>query len=120
MRGRLESAQATATQMQANTAATVQDAAGALRWRIGLGLALVGFGVLLLLAVVLGRRVVNRLKLLIAAMNDLAAGEGALTKRVQINSKDEIGDMASAVHRFVDKLTPDRNGVGSGKSVSYR
>uniref|UniRef100_UPI0030D7459D methyl-accepting chemotaxis protein n=3 Tax=Pseudomonas TaxID=286 RepID=UPI0030D7459D len=106
MRGRLESAQVTATQMQANTASTVQEAAGTLRWRIGLGLALVGLGVLVLLAVVLGRRVVNRLKLLIAAMNDLAAGEGDLTKRVQINSKDEIGDMASAVNRFVDKLQP--------------
>ncbi|ALI06864.1 chemotaxis protein [Pseudomonas fluorescens] len=106
MRGRLESAQTTATQMQTNTASTVQDAAGTLRWRIGLGLALVGFGVLVLLAVVLGRRVVNRLKLLIAAMNDLAAGEGDLTKRVQINSKDEIGDMAAAVNRFVDKLQP--------------
>ncbi|SDB62498.1 Methyl-accepting chemotaxis protein [Pseudomonas sp. NFACC23-1] len=106
MRGRLESAQATATQMQTNTASTVQEAAGTLRWRIGLGLALVGFGVLVLLAVVLGRRVVNRLKLLIVAMNDLAAGEGDLTKRVQINSKDEIGDMASAVNRFVDKLQP--------------
>ncbi|BBP61779.1 methyl-accepting chemotaxis protein [Pseudomonas sp. St316] len=106
MRGRLESAQATATQMQTNTASTVRDAAGTLRWRIGLGLALVGLGVLVLLAVVLGRRVVNRLKLLIAAMNDLAAGEGDLTKRVQISSKDEIGDMASAVNRFVDKLQP--------------
>ncbi|ROM80754.1 methyl-accepting chemotaxis protein [Pseudomonas brassicacearum] len=106
MRGRLQSAQATATQMQANTSSTVQEAASTLRWRIGLGLALVGAGVLLLLAVVLGRRVVNRLKLLIAAMNDLAAGEGDLTKRVQINSKDEIGDMASAVNRFVDKLQP--------------
>ncbi|MCL6704119.1 methyl-accepting chemotaxis protein [Pseudomonas sp. T1.Ur] len=106
MRGRLGSAQATATEMQTNTAATVQEAAGTLRWRIGLGLALVGLGVLVLLAVVLGRRVVNRLKLLIAAMNDLAAGEGDLTKRVQISSKDEIGDMASAVNRFVDKLQP--------------
>ncbi|MCW1245952.1 methyl-accepting chemotaxis protein [Pseudomonas sp. SAICEU22] len=106
MRGRLGSAQATATEMQTNTTATVQEAAGTLRWRIGLGLALVGLGVLVLLAVVLGRRVVNRLKLLIAAMNDLAAGEGDLTKRVQISSKDEIGDMASAVNRFVDKLQP--------------
>jgi len=106
MRSRLQSAQGTATQMQANTASTVQDAAQTLRWRIGLGLALVGCGVLLLLAVVLGRRVVNKLHLLIAALNDLAAGEGDLTKRVQLNSNDEIGDMASAVNRFVDKLQP--------------
>ena len=106
MRSRLQSAQSTATEMKANTASTVQEAAATLRWRIGLALALVGCGVLLLLAVVLGRRVVNRLKLLIVAMDDLAAGDGDLTKRVQINSKDEIGDMASAVNRFVDKLQP--------------
>jgi len=106
MQARLQSAQATASQMQDNTTATVQDAAQTLRWRIGMGLALVGLGVLLLLAVVLGRRVVNKLHLLIAALNDLAAGEGDLTKRVQLSSNDEIGDMASAVNRFVDKLQP--------------
>lgn len=55
---------------------------------------------------VLGRRVVSKLHLLIAALNDLAAGEGDLTKRVQLSSNDEIGDMASAVNRFVDKLQP--------------
>ncbi|OOG10380.1 MULTISPECIES: methyl-accepting chemotaxis protein [unclassified Pseudomonas] len=106
MRARLQSAQSTASEMKANTTNTVQEAAATLRWRIGMFLALVGCGVLLLLAVVLGRRVVNRLKMLISAMDDLAAGEGDLTKRVQINSKDEIGDMASAVNRFVDKLQP--------------
>ncbi|MEX5688776.1 MULTISPECIES: methyl-accepting chemotaxis protein [Pseudomonas] len=106
MRARLQSAQTTASEMKTNTTDTVQEAATTLRWRIGMGLAVVGFAVLLLLAVVLGRRVVNRLKMLIAAMDDLAAGEGDLTKRVQINSKDEIGDMASAVNRFVDKLQP--------------
>ena len=103
---RLESAQAAAAQMQANTAQTVREAADTLRWRIGLGLAVVGLGVLLLLAVVLGRRVVNKLLLLIAALDNLAAGEGDLTKRVGLNSKDEIGDMAAAVNRFVDKLQP--------------
>ena len=106
MGARLQSAQATASEMKVNTTSTVQEAAATLRWRIGLSLALVGCGVLLLLAVVLGRRVVNRLKMLIVAMDDLAAGEGDLTKRVQISSKDEIGDMASAVNRFVDKLQP--------------
>jgi methyl-accepting chemotaxis protein len=106
LRTRLQAAQTAATAMAANTSITVQEAAATLRWRIGLGLALVGFGVLLLLAVVLGRRVVSKLHLLIAALDDLAAGEGDLTKRVQLNSNDEIGDMASAVNRFVDKLQP--------------
>ena len=103
---RLESAQAAAAQMQANTAVTIRDAADTLLWRIGMGLAIVGLGVLLLLAVVLGRRVVNKLLLMIAALNDLAAGEGDLTKRVGLDSKDEIGDMAGAVNRFIDKLQP--------------
>jgi methyl-accepting chemotaxis protein len=106
LRTRLQAAQTAATAMAVNTSVAVQDAAATLRWRIGLGLALVGFGVLLLLAVVLGRRVVSKLHLLIAALDDLAAGDGDLTKRVQLNSNDEIGDMASAVNRFVDKLQP--------------
>ncbi|MBV6286396.1 methyl-accepting chemotaxis protein [Pseudomonas aegrilactucae] len=103
---RLQAAQASAAGMQANTSQTVQQAAATLRWNIGLGLALVGLGVLLVVAVVLGRRVLSKLRLLIAALNDLAAGESDLTKRVQIDSRDEIGDMAAAVNQFVDKLQP--------------
>ncbi|KPC35586.1 Methyl-accepting chemotaxis protein [Pseudomonas syringae pv. cilantro] len=106
LRTRLQSAQAAATAMAGNTRVAVQDAAETLRWRIGMGLALVGLGVLLLLAVVLGRRVVSKLHLLIAALNDLAAGEGDLTKRVKLDSNDEIGDMSAAVNRFIDKLQP--------------
>ncbi|GFM86376.1 methyl-accepting chemotaxis protein [Pseudomonas cichorii] len=106
LRTRLQSAQAAATAMTSNTSLAVQGAAQELRWRIGLGLALVGLGVLLLLAVVLGRRVVSKLHLLIAALNDLAAGEGDLTKRVRLDSNDEIGDMSAAVNRFIDKLQP--------------
>ncbi|UVM22447.1 methyl-accepting chemotaxis protein [Pseudomonas wadenswilerensis] len=106
LRARLEAAQASAAGMQANTSQSVQDAAATLRWNIGVGLALVGLGVLLVVAVVLGRRVVNKLRLLIAALNDLAAGEGDLTKRVSIDSRDEIGDMAAAVNQFVAKLQP--------------
>ncbi|WP_439857782.1 methyl-accepting chemotaxis protein [Pseudomonas syringae] len=104
LRTRLQSAQAAGVAMTANTRVAVQEAAETLRWRIGMGLALVGLCVLLLLAVVLGRRVVSKLHLLIAALNDLAAGEGDLTKRVKLDSNDEIGDMSAAVNRFIDKL----------------
>ena len=106
LRERLATAQGSAAAMQANTAQAVREAAETLRWRIGLGLALVGLGVLLVVAVVLGRRVLSKLRLLIAALDDLAAGEGDLTRRVPLDSRDEIGDMASAVNRFVDKLQP--------------
>jgi methyl-accepting chemotaxis protein len=103
---RLQSAREAAGNMSAGTRQAVESAADELRWRIGLGLALVGLGVLLVLAVVLGRRVVVRLRLLIEALNDLAAGEGDLTRRVHIDSRDEVGEMATAVNRFVDKLQP--------------
>jgi methyl-accepting chemotaxis protein len=106
LRDRLQTAQAAAQAMQANTHQAVSEAAEVLRWRIGAGLAIVALGVLLALAVVLGHRVVNKLRLLITALNDLAAGEGDLTKRVELSSKDEIGDMAAAVNRFVAKLQP--------------
>ncbi|MBS7436233.1 methyl-accepting chemotaxis protein [Pseudomonas syringae] len=106
LRTRLQSAQAAGVAMTANTRVAVQEAAETLRWRIGMGLALVGLCVLLLLAVVLGRRVVSKLHLLIAALNDLAAGEGDLTKRVKLDSNDEIGDMSAAVNRFIEKLQP--------------
>ncbi|WP_286916457.1 HAMP domain-containing protein, partial [Pseudomonas sp. UBA6276] len=106
LQARLQSAESAAATMQANTHSTVQDAAAQLRWRIGLCLALVGLAMLVVLAAVLGRRVVHRLRLLVGALDDLAAGEGDLTKRVAIHSRDEIGDMASAVNRFVDKLQP--------------
>ena len=106
LRTRLESAQAAATAMAGNTRSAVQEAAQTLRWNIAVGLAVIGLGVLLLLAVVLGRRVVSKLHLLIAALNDLAAGEGDLTRRVKLDSNDEIGDMSAAVNRFIDKLQP--------------
>ncbi len=106
LRTRLQSAQTAGAAMTTNTRVAVQEAAETLRWRIGMGVALVGLGVLLLLAVVLGRRVVSKLHLLIAALNDLAAGEGDLTKRVKLDSNDEIGDMSAAVNRFIDKLQP--------------
>ncbi|UFH49121.1 methyl-accepting chemotaxis protein [Pseudomonas sp. KNUC1026] len=106
LRDRLQAAQGAAEKMQANTHSAVSEAAETLRWRIGAGLAVVGVLVLLVVAVVLGRRVLSKLRLLITALDDLAAGEGDLTRRVSIDSRDEIGEMAGSVNRFIDKLQP--------------
>ncbi len=121
---RLQAAQGAALSMAENTQGAVRAAADTLRWRIGLGLALVGLGVLLILAVVLGRRVVSKLHLLIAALDDLAAGEGDLTRRIEVSSRDEIGDMAMAVNRFVAKLHPIVREAGevavrTGQEISH-
>ncbi|MEN0107887.1 MAG: methyl-accepting chemotaxis protein [Pseudomonas sp.] len=103
---RLKAAQTETAGMADGARSSVQESAATLKWRIGLSLVLVGLGVLLTLAVVLGQRVVNKLHLQIAALNDLAAGEGDLTRRIEVTSRDEIGDMAIAVNRFVEKLQP--------------
>lgn len=103
---RLKAAQTETAGMADGARASVQESAATLKWRIGLSLVLVGLGVLLTLAIVLGQRVVSKLHLQIAALNDLAAGEGDLTRRIEVTSRDEIGDMAIAVNRFVEKLQP--------------
>nr|WP_068829096.1 methyl-accepting chemotaxis protein [Pseudomonas sp. BMS12] len=103
---RLRSAEKATTEMARNGSETVQQAAASLRWRIATGLLIVGLLTLAAVALVLGWRVLSRLQLLIAALKDLAAGEGDLTRRVQLDSRDEAGEMAAAVNQFIAKLQP--------------
>ena len=103
---RLGDAQLAADGMAQNSLASVRLAADSLRWRIAVGLLVVGLLALLAVALVLGWRVLSRLRLLIAAVSELAAGDGDLTRRVAIDSRDEVGEMAAAVNRFVAKLQP--------------
>ncbi|QKE64629.1 methyl-accepting chemotaxis protein [Aquipseudomonas campi] len=103
---RLQLAEQATQDMARNGGETVRAAAETLRWRIAVGLLVVGLLMLVVVALVLGWRVLSRLQLLIAALRDLAAGEGDLTRRVQLDSADEVGDMADAVNRFIAKLQP--------------
>lgn len=115
---RLSVAQEAAAGMEQSSRDVVRQAADSLRWNISVGLIVVALGILLLLAVVLGRRVVSKLHTLIAVLNDWAAGEGDLTRRVELNSRDEIGDMAAAVNRFVAKLQPIVREAGEVASMT--
>lgn len=103
---RLKLAEQATQDMARNGGETVRAAADSLRWRIAVGLLVVGLLALVAVALVLGWRVLSRLQLLVAALRDLAAGEGDLTRRVQLDSRDEVGDMADAVNRFIAKLQP--------------
>ncbi|XLY88855.1 methyl-accepting chemotaxis protein [Ectopseudomonas mendocina] len=106
LRARLQSAERYTQEMARNGGESVRVAADSLRWNIALGLLLVGALAMLVVALVLGWRVLSRVRLLSAALNDLAAGEGDLTRRVSIDSQDEVGEMADAVNRFIAKLQP--------------
>lgn len=103
---RLQLAERATSDMARNGSETVEEAAASLRWRIASGLVVVGLLTLVAVALVLGWRVLSRLQLLIAALKDLAAGEGDLTRRVQFDSRDEVGEMAAAVNQFIAKLQP--------------
>nr|WP_286674981.1 methyl-accepting chemotaxis protein [Pseudomonas subflava] len=103
---RLQLAEQATADMARNGSETVRQAADSLRWRIASGLLVVGLLTLVVVALVLGWRVLSRLQLLIVALKDLAAGEGDLTRRVQLDSNDEVGEMADAVNQFIAKLQP--------------
>jgi methyl-accepting chemotaxis protein len=48
--------------------------------------------------------IVRGLKQLVANFQDIAKGEGDLTKRIQLQSKDEIADLAGWFNTFLSKL----------------
>lgn len=48
--------------------------------------------------------VTRPLKRVSELVNDIAEGEGDLTRRLDINSKDEFGDLAQGFNRFIEKL----------------
>src|SRR5450830_1386707 len=73
----------------------------------GVLLSILGVAVLLVIAaagMVLANTILRPLHLMKANLDDIAAGEGDLTRRLAITSQDELGDLAGAFNRFVDKI----------------
>lgn len=60
--------------------------------------------------------IVGRIKENAMMMNDIAHGEGDLTKRLQVRSTDEIGELSSGFNLFMDKLLDLIRDVASGVS----
>ena len=54
--------------------------------------------------VVIANGVVRPLRILKGNLDDIAAGDGDLTHRLQVTSNDELGDLAASFNRFVDKI----------------
>ena len=66
---------------------------------LGIGLFI---GVVIPLVIIL--RTTRPLKVLIENIRDIAEGEGDLTRRLELNRKDEIGDVARWFDAFVEKI----------------
>ncbi len=56
------------------------------------------------LTFVISGRFIKSINLMVAGLKDIAQGEGDLTMRLEVYSKDEIGDMAKWFNIFVAKL----------------
>ncbi|MCJ8341092.1 MAG: methyl-accepting chemotaxis protein [Pseudomonadales bacterium] len=102
--------------LQVDTNISAELLAGKLTsWKlIGL-LILVLFGIMLSLSIVFKQTIGKKVWLLNAALNDLSEGEADLTKRLDVDGKDEVSKLAQAFNRFIDKL---RGRVANASEVS--
>ena len=60
--------------------------------------------ILLVVGFVLSKKTVGPIKKFTAILKDISEGEGDLTRRIEINSKDEIGDMALYFNSTFEKI----------------
>jgi methyl-accepting chemotaxis protein len=58
----------------------------------------------IVLALMLERRVCDPLRALNLRFKDIANGEGDLTRRIPVHSRDEIGELSCSFNSFIDKL----------------
>ncbi len=69
-----------------------------------LGIAGLVFIVIASLCLVIIIGITRALKRIISGVRDIAQGEGDLTKRVDIDSKDELGELAKWLNLFLEKI----------------
>jgi methyl-accepting chemotaxis protein len=82
-------------------------------------LTLLGVGVIIYIR----SSVTKKLKIFVGMVQDFATGDGDLTKRVPVTSKDEIGQLAeyfnifvNSVHRIINEVKAAADDVASGNS----
>jgi methyl-accepting chemotaxis protein len=68
------------------------------------GIAVLVLVVIILIGLVMARALVKPILQMKANLDDIAAGEGDLTRRLAITSQDEIGELGGSFNRFVDKI----------------
>lgn len=69
-----------------------------------IGVALLVLILIAIIGAVLAGTLLRPLRLMKDNLDDIAAGEGDLTRRLAVTSQDELGDLAGSFNRFVDKI----------------
>lgn len=72
-------------------------------FNIIIGVVLINVLLVIILYFVIGRIVTKPLTEVIKAVTDIAQGDGDLTKRLNIHSQDEIGQLSGQINYFIDK-----------------
>jgi len=68
-------------------------------------------GLILILSI---RKIVRPINAAVASLKDIAQGEGDLTMRLQVTSKDEVGELAQWFNVFIEKLQHIIKDVAAG------
>jgi methyl-accepting chemotaxis protein len=76
---------------------------------IVISLAIVGLVVFFMV-----KSIVTPINAAVAGLKDIAQGEGDLTMRLRVNTRDEVGELASWFNVFVEKLQGIIRNIGSG------
>ena len=67
-------------------------------------ISLVFLGITIIITSLIGNKISQPLRGVVAALNDIANGEGDLTQRLAVNSQDEVGDVSKAFNHFVERI----------------
>jgi methyl-accepting chemotaxis protein len=83
-----------------------KDAAHSFQQAVVMLLAILAMGILMgmIMAWVISNNITRPVNGAVAGLRDIAEGEGDLTKRLEIHSKDELGELATWFNTFLDKL----------------
>ncbi len=65
---------------------------------------LVGLAIFILFSIIIVMGITRPLRQVVAGLKDIAEGEGDLTNRLAITSKDEMGELASWFNVFIEKI----------------
>jgi methyl-accepting chemotaxis protein len=56
------------------------------------------------LSLIIGKSITNPVNAAVAGLKDIAEGEGDLTKRLEVRSEDEVGELSKWLNTFLEKL----------------
>ncbi len=68
------------------------------------GIFILGAAIIIALITYLSRKIIKPISLASAALEQIAEGEGDLTKRIEVASDDEIGRLSADFNKFIAKL----------------